>query len=744
MAQRSLELDSPVIAGDEIKSYVGVPLLVGAEVKGVVSLQNVDRENAFSDSDVRLLETLASSMSVALENARLFDETTQHAAELSIINSVQQGLASKLNVQAIFDLVGEKIREIFDAQVVDIITYDRTTNLCTWRFSLEKGVRDYPEPRPPLGFSGRILRTRQALMINQDLMQRAQEVGSSVMAGAASKSYLGVPLVIGDEAKGVISLQNVDREHAFSDSDLRLLTTLASSMSVALENARLFDETTQRAAELTLINSVQQGLASKLDVQAIFDLVGDKIRDLFDAQVVVISTYDRVTDMRHDRYVIERGQRFYLDPRPVDVDGGGFGAHVVQTHQPILINRNAAERAKEFGSSSIPAGEEARSVLYVPLLVGNEVRGLISLQNLDREDAFADSDLRLLTTLANSMSVALENARLFDETNRLLNETNQRAAELAIINSVQSGLASKLDMQAIYELVGEKVREVFHSDTTYICSYNAQTQSVFSHYYMEKSHRLAPQPLPFGSGIYSHVIRTRQPVITRTSQEGDRLGATHVQSPDSTDDLNQSSLYVPIMLADKVTGVVSIQSHQQNAYTESDMHLLTTLANSMSVALENARLFDETQRLLKETDQRAAELSIINSVQEGLASKLEVQAVYDLVGDKIRDLFDAQVVLIASYDQAQGTTQPRYVIEKGERFYPQPGPLSDTAKLLIRTRQPLLINDNWAQRMAELGIEVNLNSLVPGTDFPQSVLFTPLIVGNEVKGVISLQNVDRE
>ena len=54
----------------------------------------------------------------------------------------------------------------------------------------------------------------------------------------------------------------------------------------------------------------------------------------------------------------------------------------------------------------------------------------------------------------------------------------------------------------------------------------------------------------------------------------------------------------------------------------------------MSVALENARLFDETQRLLKETEQRAAELAIINSVQEGLASRLDMQAIYDLVGDK--------------------------------------------------------------------------------------------------------------
>ena len=66
----------------------------------------------------------------------------------------------------------------------------------------------------------------------------------------------------------------------------------------------------------------------------------------------------------------------------------------------------------------------------------------------------------------------------------------------------------------------------------------------------------------------------------------------------------------------------------------------------MGVALQNARLFDETQRLLKESEQRAAELAIINSVQQGLASKLDMQAIYDLVGDKIREIFDAQIIIL--------------------------------------------------------------------------------------------------
>ena len=89
----------------------------------------------------------------------------------------------------------------------------------------------------------------------------------------------------------------------------------------------------------------------------------------------------------------------------------------------------------------------------------------------------------------------------------------------------------------------------------------------------------------------------------------------------------------------------------------------------MSVALENARLFDETQRLLKETEQRQAELAIINSVQEGLASKLEIQAIYDLVGDKLSELFqNTQGISLASYDVKNNVRHLHFLVERGKRY----------------------------------------------------------------------------
>ena len=95
---------------------------------------------------------------------------------------------------------------------------------------------------------------------------------------------------------------------------------------------------------------------------------------------------------------------------------------------------------------------------------------------------------------------------------------------------------------------------------------------------------------------------------------------------------------------------------------------LETLANSMSVALENARLFDETNRLLKETEQRTAELAVINSVQEGLAKELDMQGIYELVGDRFAIYFPIlKRLVIRTFDHETGIEHWQYAKEKGER-----------------------------------------------------------------------------
>ena len=177
--------------------------------------------------------------------------------------------------------------------------------------------------------------------------------------------------------------------------------------------------------------------------------------------------------MIHFPYAYENGERITIESDPASEQG--FSAHVLRTRETLVINENMAQEVEKYGSYTLPGTECEKSAVYVPLVVGDQARGLIDLVNMEREHAFSDSDVRLLQTLANSMSVALENARLFDETQRLLKETEQRTAELAIINSVQAALAAELNIQGIYDAVGDKIREIFHNVDMGIRIYDSET-----------------------------------------------------------------------------------------------------------------------------------------------------------------------------------------------------------------------------------------------------------------------------
>jgi signal transduction protein with GAF and PtsI domain len=191
--------------------------------------------------------------------------------------------------------------------------------------------------------------------------------------------------------------------------------------------------------------------------------------------------------------------------------------------------------------------------------------------------------------------------------------------------------------------------------------------------------------------------RTRQPAVANIPEDYLKLGLVHIEGTDQS----KSLLAVPIISSDKVLGIIAMEDYQrENAYGESEVQLLTTIAASLGGALEKARLFDQTQRLLKETEQRNAELAIINSVQEGLASKLEVQSIYELIGEKVREVFDVQVVDIVT--RPDRTCSCRIHMNTETAAYSRRPPYGFRLKV-IQTCAPLLItrtSGSWRSKPA--------------------------------------------
>jgi len=676
-----------------------------------------------------------------LESCRA--ELAQRMAELAVINSVQQALAAELSLQGIYELVGDKVREIFDAQVASLAVIDPESGLLVSRY-LVASEREIamPAPQPPWGFRKHVLETGEPFLINERAEELAVQYDNPILGAKVPKAALFVPMKVGARNIGVVSLQNVDREDAFSEADVRLLQTLANAMGLALKNAGLFDqtqrllkETEQRNSELAIINSVQAGLVAKLDLQGIYDLVGDKIREIFDAPVVVISLLDDKTGALHHRYAIERGVRLEIPPFAQAL---GFRKHVLETGECLLVNEDMAGACERYGNPMAIAGDSPKSAIYAPMHQAGRALGVISLQNTDREHAFSEADVRLLQTLANSMGAAIQNARLLDETQALFKQSEQRAAELAIINSVQGALAAKLEVRVIYRMVGDKVRDVFDVQSVLIGLFDLpQDQEVFA-YNFEKGQYFDSAPRPLNR-IRRQLIETRETIFVNRVEPQNHRGDI---KPVGDSLWPKSVVFVPMLVGEEIRGYVSIQNVDRfDAFSDADVRLLETLTTSMTVALENARLFEETQRLLKETEQRNSELAIINGVQQGLADKLEMGAIYEMVGDKIREIFGNKDVEIRVFDYEQRLTNLPYICERGQRLTLPPLPFTDAgvSAHMRRTREPLLVNENFEQAMAALG-----SFIVAGSEPAKSALFVPLLAGDQVSGVVGLSDLERE
>lgn len=548
------------------------------------------------------------------KNIDLQEKLEQREAELAVINSIQEALVTEVDMQEIYDLVGGKIRDLFDAQVVVISTFNHDKNLENFQYHYEGGKIFENISRPLDNFRKHIIESRELMLINKGFYKEAEKISGekpqSVEGSELPKSVLFMPMVIDKTVKGYVSLQNLDREHAFSDSDVQLLRTLVNSMSVALENARLFNETEQRNAELAVINSVQEGLVAEMDMQGIYDLVGDKIRDLFDGQVTGIVTFDLEEKTEHFEYIFEEGERIYPEPRTYDK----LRAKLIREKKPIVINENYLEQLYEINqvredSRAVSGTQVPKSAIYVPMVVGGKVLGYVSIQNLNREFAFSESDVDLLSTLVNSMSVAIENARLFNETTKLLSKAEQQATELQTVNSISKALVSQLDFDSLIELVGDQMQKTFDADIVYLALHDQERNMLnFPYYYGDKTHSR-----PFGNGITEKIILSQEPILINQDIENryDEIQA------EKKGEMVESYLGVPIIAGDKAIGVISVQSkEEENRFSENDQRLLNTIAAHVGVAMQNAEAYQNLQQA--HNDLQSAQEQLVQ--QEKLAS----------------------------------------------------------------------------------------------------------------------------
>jgi PAS domain S-box-containing protein len=686
------------------------------------------------------------------QNATLEQRIQERTDELSQSNRIQTALykiaeaaSVSHDMQEFYIHIHRVVGELMYAENMFIALYDESTGLVRFPFFVDE--KEEPFPAQPLedlhATIGYVIRTGESVKHSWHRPGASTTGPVLELGGTPCEDGIGAPLKADGKILGAIFVQSYRQGIHYTDQDDQVLAFVAQHIATALTRVRALEETRKRNSELQIINRVQEGLAYRLGLQGIIDLIGGKVGEILAADTTSVALYDEERDWVMNGYYVDRGQRISMPDRPVSRPS--LGALVLDSRKPLLIG--TLEESLKLGGLLVPRpGEEAdknESYLGVPILAQDRVIGLITIQSYQKK-AYKQADVHLLQTLANSMSIALENARLFDETQRLLGETQQRTRELEAMSHVQQGLATRLDFQAIIDLVGDKLREVFGGASTFIALYDEASNRIETPYFVsEGGRRVHAPPFELGEGLTSIIIKTRRPLVFGTFQEMLARGAL-VEEPEKPKQ-EESWMGVPILVGERAIGAVAMQDYSEHRYTEADVLLLSTITAGMGVALENARLFEETNRLLAETEQRAAELAILNSVSEAMSKTLDLEDVTRIVGDKVRDIFDSDAVIIMLLDEQTDLIHVHYEFDRNEGGYidhVEPFPLgTGLSSKVITSRQPLMLGTldeliaHGAYFPPEL-LEQSAGGVSP------SWLGVPIMVHDQVLGLVALADGD--
>ncbi|MBP6471054.1 MAG: GAF domain-containing protein [Chloroflexi bacterium] len=455
------------------ESALAIPIRYADEVIGLLGFANEETNVNWDENDFAAVEAIVEQVGFALENQRLFDQTQ---AALSESSSLYEASA-EMNAAQTYDDILAVVRKFTiagTAQSVSFSIFDRpwtASQTPDWIELLaiytqrenQEVIRRYPLSDFPSADT--ILKPNKPTIIedfNHPTIPIHEAIINLYTKQFGARSAIFVPLVVGSQWIGYINA--LYREPSrFLESDIRRLTALASQSAISIQNVISVAETKARADELGVLNEMSRALATMLEPREIIESIHGYVNQLLDADNFFIALYDPQANELNYPVALEDGKPVQISTRPF---GNGLTEHIIQKGQAVLIEKDLESYIKEQGLTLL--GDPAHSWLGTPMISGRQIIGVIGVLHPDSY-RYNENHLNLLSAVASQATIALQNARLFQQ-------TQTRAQREQLLREITARVRSSADMDTIMKTAVKEIGQALGRRTfIYLGSDSEQT-----------------------------------------------------------------------------------------------------------------------------------------------------------------------------------------------------------------------------------------------------------------------------
>ena len=595
--------------GDQSKAAASViitPLLMGTETVGAISIQSYT-PNIYTDDDLAMLTAIAQQASIAIENTRLYEQTTKKAEQFAIINKIGREISTLSNLPTLMENVYKQIQLAFSPDLFFITLVDWDTETINFPFTYDNGKQreqsTQPMSRLENTFTGQVIRDRKPLLISEWSNSGQINQSDPVITGddgTMTKSLMYAPLVGNGATLGIVSVQNY-QPHVYNDEDLSLLSGIANQFAISIQNARLLDESKQNERHLSILNEVARVVTELKDLPTLLEIIYLQVKKHLKTDAFFVDLYIPETNKVSHPITYDNGIRY--TPQSEELAPDTFLYDFLQGKPALLELRTAEDLSQSTQKENLFGDTQKRSasIMAAPMKVGNKVIGAISTQSYTL-NAYTENDLNLLIGISSQIGIAIQNARL-------LGEIQQNSAHLTTINELGRIVSELRDLPSLLEIIYKHIKKIMLVDAFFVGLHQQETNRVVypimydnGRKFEVESDELTPHSYLYGfmhGGPSLLLLRTREELAPDPNMQG-MIGDTNKKSA--------SLIMVPLKVGKKIIGVISVQSYTLSAYDPSSLKLLEGIANQVSIAIENSRLYTEAQNEIRERQKAEEQL----------------------------------------------------------------------------------------------------------------------------------------